>query len=185
MSGPALCVVRRRELAMLAGGLLAITALSAAATGVLFAGEARGLLAVHFQRLPWSVGEASGIWVHNLRSELGVAVFAFLDPICRRLLDDATPLWRGVLTRAGDVLVAGWAIGSSLAAGVLLGAYGTRQLRAFLPDGPVEVTAWLLLIALYLDVRRARITPPAAAGRLALVAVLLAVAAVLELGASR
>jgi hypothetical protein len=180
MTGRLACVVRRRDLAAIAGGLLTVTALAAATTAALFAGEARSLLAVQFQRLPATPGEATGIWLHNLRSEVGVAVFAFLDPVCRRLLEGARPVWRLLLVRVGDVLVAGWAIGSSLAAGVLLGAYGTRQLMAFLPDGPVEVTAWLLLIALYVDVRRGRSSPRAAAPRLALVALLLAVAAVLE-----
>jgi hypothetical protein len=80
-------------------------------------------------------------------------------------------------------LIAGWAAGSSLVAGVLLGAYGTRQLAVFLPDGPVEVAAWLLLIVLYLDVRCGRATPKTAVGWLAAVAGLLAIAAVLELGA--
>jgi hypothetical protein len=178
-----LVLVRHRDLALVAGGLLMVSAISAAGTGVLFAHQARTVLAVHFARLPATAGDAAGIWLHNLRVELGVAVFAFLEPASRRLLDGGRRVCRRLLLGFGDVLVAGWAVGSSILAGVLLGAYGTRQLAVFLPDGPVEVTAWLLLVVLYLDVRRARITPKTAAGRLALVAGLLAVAAVLELGA--
>lgn len=183
MTSRLLSVVRCRDFVVIASGLLTATALAAAATAVLFAGEARALLAVHFARLPVTFGDAAGIWLHNLRSEFGVAVFAFLDPASRWLLDGTNPVWRRLLASFGDVLVAGGVIGSSLAAGVLLGAYGMRQLLAFLPDGPVEVTAWVLLIVLYLDVRRGRTTAKATAARLAMVAVLLGVAAVLELGA--
>jgi hypothetical protein len=181
MTRPLTGLIGRREVAWLAGGLLAITGL-AAATAVLFSGEARALLAVHFERLPATAGDAAGIWLHNLRSEFGVAVFAFLDPACGRLLDGAKPIWRRLLVGVGDLCVAGWAVGSSILAGVLLGAYGTRQLEAFIPDGPVEVTAWLLLLVLYLDVRRGRSSGKAAVVCLAVVAALLAVAAVLELG---
>lgn len=176
-------VLARREMAVLAGGLAAITMLAAALTAVLFAGEARALLAVHFATLPPTASEAAGIWLHNLRSELGVAVFAFVDPVCRHVLDGADPVWRRLLVGVGDVFVAGWAIGSSVVAGLLLGAYGMRQLEAFVPDGPVEVTAWLLLIVLYVDVRRGRTSGRAAALWLLAVAALLALAAVLELEA--
>jgi hypothetical protein len=181
MSVHVLNVLRRRDLLGLAGGLLLVTAFAAAATRLLFAGDVRAVLAVHFQRTPQTAGAAAGIWIHNLRFEIGVAVFAFLDPVGRRLLDGC--VWRRLLVGVGDVIIAGWAIGSSLVAGVLLGAYGGRQLATFLPDGPVEVTAWLLLIVLYVDVRRGRTTPKKAAVWLSAVAALLAVAAVLELGA--
>jgi hypothetical protein len=183
MSGRMFGVLARRDLAALAGGLLGITVLAAAITGVLFAGEARALLAVHFAVLPATASEAAGIWLHNLRSELGVAVFAFIDPVCRHVLDGCEPVWRRLLVSVGDLCVAGWAVGSSIVAGVLLGAYGMRQLEAFVPDGPVEVPAWLLLILLYVDVRRGRSTGRAAAVRLLAVAALLAFAAVLELEA--
>jgi hypothetical protein len=183
MSRRLLGVLARRDLAVLAGGLATITVLAAALTGVLFAGQARALLAVHFAVLPATASEAAGIWLHNLRSELGVAVFAFVDPACRHLLDGADPVWRRLLVGVGDVFVAGWAMGSSVVAGVLLGAYGMRQLEAFVPDGPVEVTAWLLLIVLYVDVRRGRTSGRTAAVWLLAIAALLAVAAVLELEA--
>jgi hypothetical protein len=182
MRGRILGVLARRDLAALAGSLLGITVLAAALTGALCCGQARVLLAVHFTAQPATSSEALGIWLHNLRSELGVAVFAFIDPACRHLLDGGEPVWRRLLVSVGDVCVAGWAVGSSTLAGVLLGAYGARQLEAFVPDGPVEVTAWLLLILLYVDVRHGRTSGKAAAVRLAVVAALLAVAAVLELG---
>ncbi len=180
MTGRLLGVVARRDVAVLAGGLAGITVSAAAITALMFAGDARALLAVHFAAVPATAGDAVGIWLHNLRSELGVAVFAFIDPACRYLLDGARPLWRRLLVTAGDLCVAGWAIGSSLIAGVLLGAYGIRQLTVFLPDGPVEVAGWLLLIVLYRDVRRGRTTGKAAAAWLVAIGGVLAVAAVLE-----
>ena len=66
---------------------------------------------------------------------------------------------------------------------MLVGTYGMRQLAAFLPDGPVEVTAWLLLLALYLDLRRDRVTLAQAAGRGGVILLLLCLAALLELKA--
>jgi len=175
--------VWRRDVVLIAGGLLLVTAVAAVTTGVLFAYQARALLAVHFTRIPVTAGDAASIWLHNLRSELGVAVFAVVDPASRRLLDGGSRVWPRLLVGFGDVLIACWAVGSSLIAGVLLGAYGMRQLAVFLPDGAVEVTGWLLLLVLYVDVRRGRTTPKSAAAWLAVVAGLLAVAAVLELGA--
>jgi hypothetical protein len=183
MTGRLIGSAWRHDVARLGAGLLAITGLAAAATALLFAGEARSVLAVHFAPPPATAGDAAGIWLHNLRCELGVAVFAFLDPACRRLIDGAKPLWRRLLVGVGDVCVAGWATGSSIVAGVLLGAYGMRQLEAFLPDGPVEVTAWLLLLVLYLDVRRGRASARTAEVSLFVIAALLAVAAVFEVGA--
>jgi hypothetical protein len=183
MTGWLLRVIWRRDVAVLAGGLVGITVLVATITSVLFAGQARTLLAVHFVVLPTTAGEAAGIWLHNLRSELGVAAFAFIDPACRHLLDGANPAWRRLLVGVGDLCVAGWAIGCSTVAGVLLGAYGERQLQAFIPNGPVEVTAWLLLLVLYLDMRRGRTEGKTATVWLILVAGLLALAAVLEHGA--
>ncbi len=71
--------------------------------------------------------------------------------------------------------------GSAALAGVLTGAYGLAQIRAFLPQGPVELTAWALLIALYVQVRRQRVGAWRAVCQLALILLILAAAAVLEL----
>jgi len=183
MSSQVLKMVWRRDVGLVARGLLLMTAVAAVTTGLLFAHQARALLAVHFTRIPVTAGDAASIWLHNLRSELGVAVFAVVDPVSSRLLDGDSRVWRRLLVGFGDVVMTCWAVGSSLIAGVLLGAYGMRQLAAFLPDGPVEVTGWLLLIVLYVDVRRGRTTLMKAAAWLVVVAGLLALAAVLELGA--
>jgi len=63
---------------------------------------------------------------------------------------------------------------------VALGAYGSAQLGAFLPDGPVEVTAWALLLALYINARRGHDEWRQTLWGLVSVEVLLALAAILE-----
>ena len=66
-----------------------------------------------------------------------------------------------------------------LVVGAALGAYGTRMLRAVLPHGPVELAAFALAIALYLQGRHRAIavrhliaTGAASLGLLAAAAVL-------------
>ncbi len=176
-------VLRRRELWIVAGGLSAVTVTAGLVTGLCFAAGARAVLDVHFTALPATAGEAAAIWLHNARSTLGVAVFALVRPVSRRLLDGGRPVWDRLLVGVCDVMVGAWAAGSAIVAGVLVGAYGGRQLAVFLPDGPVEVTAWLLLLVLYVDVRRDRVSLRQAAGRGGVILLLLGVAAVLELAA--
>lgn len=173
----------RRDLVLVALGLATVTLTAALVTGRWLAEPARTVLAVHFQAIPNTAGTALGIWLHNVRQLLGVCVFGLAQPVVAGLLQGARPWWLRLVLSGCDVLVAGWALGSSLAAGVLIGAYGARQLRSFLPYAPVEIAAWLLLVVLYLDLRRGRARLQDAAVRLALIAVLLAVAAVLELWA--
>jgi hypothetical protein len=175
--------LRRRDCVIVFVVLLAASTTAFVLTRLFVAGQARSLLGVHFASIPATSGQAVAIWLHNARSTLGVAVFAVCRPVCRRLIgEDALRLDRAIV-RFCDVIVGVWAIGYATAGGVLLGAYGTRQLRAFLPEGPVEIAAWVLLVVLYLDLRRGRVTLARAAVRLAGVVGALGVAAVLELWA--
>jgi hypothetical protein len=173
----------RREFLMLAGGLLAVTTAAALLTGLLFPGQARAVLAVHFVRIPATSGQALAIWLHNARVVIGVGVFAAARHVSRAFVDDAFAVWDRAIVALCDGMLGLWAVGSSLTAGVLLGAYGTRQLEAFLPDGPVEVAAWLLLLVLYLDVRQGRATASQTTSQLGVVLTVLGVAALLELWA--
>jgi hypothetical protein len=182
MSARAAFTARPLRLLSVAGFLGLVTVLAGTGTLLFGAASARHLLAVHFTRLPGTLSDAAGIWLHNLRATVGVAVLAAVDPLRRGLLDGARPLWHRLLVAICDVMLAGWAVGSSAIAGVLLAAYGMRQLAVFFPDGPVEVTAWLLLLVLYLDLRRGRVPVREAAGRIGLIVLLLAIAAVLEVG---
>jgi hypothetical protein len=175
--------LRSRDCATVFAVLLAVTAAAWLLTRLLFAARARSVLAVHFTSIPATPVQAVAIWIHNTRSTLGVAVFAVARPVGRRLLGAQTPRLDRAIVHLCDSIVGLWAIGYALAAGVLLGAYGTRQLRSFLPEGPVEIAAWVLLVVLYLDLRRERLSLTQAALRLAGVVVILGVAAVLELWA--
>jgi hypothetical protein len=175
--------LRWRDFVAVLGVVLSVAAAAALLSGLLFAVQARHLLAVHFASIPDTPAQAFAIWIHNCRSILGVAVFAVARPASQRLLPDGTPAFERVIMRVCDAIVGLWAIGYAAGAGLLLGAYGGRQLRAFLPEGPVEVTAWVLLVVLYLDLRRNRLTPTQAALRIAAIVATLAVAAVLELRA--
>jgi hypothetical protein len=175
---------RRAGAARLAGVLLALTLAVALCTHLAFVGPARRILAVHFAVVPHEARQAVVIWLHNTRILLGFVVFL----VCAKFTQATPPRARSLtawferlLLRVCDALVCVWALGTATLAGVLLGAYGARQLRVFLPDGPVEMAAWALLIALYIDVRRERASLKACAARLAVVLVLLTLAAVLEL----
>ncbi|HXA54913.1 MAG TPA: hypothetical protein VNV37_08575, partial [Solirubrobacteraceae bacterium] len=112
-------------------------------THLAFAVQARRLLAVHFATIPDEPGQALAIWLHNSRLVLGIAVWMSTVAADGRLARTSIPLW------VGDVLLGVWAWGTVLAAGVLLGAYGATQAKAFWPFAPVEITAWALLLALY------------------------------------
>ena len=175
--------LRRRDCVIVFGVLLAVAAAAWLLTRVLFAAQARSVLAVHFTSIPASPGQAVAIWIHNSRSTLGIAVFAVSRPVSRALLGDQTQRLERAIVRVCDSIIGLWAIGYATAGGVLLGAYGTRQLRILLPEGPVEIAAWVLLVVLYLDLRRGRVTFGQAAVRLAGVVAILGVAAVLELWA--
>ena len=64
--------------------------------------------------------------------------------------------------------------------GVSFGAYGTRMARAALPHGPVELAAYSLALALYIQGRRRVLPARHVLAVAALSTSLLAAAAVLE-----
>jgi len=151
-------------------------------TDVLFAAGARRVLDVHFAAVPDRPGEALSIWLHNSRVVLGVGVCVALSVLIRAVMagekegPERIPLW------VSDAILTVWAVVVVFTAGVLLGAYGARQVRAFWPYAPVEITAWALLIASYIDARRGRGSHRRRLLSLAIVEGLLALAAVLEVG---
>jgi hypothetical protein len=157
-------------------GMAALGFYYALVTHLAFAGQARRLLAVHFTVIPGRPSEVIAIWLHNSRLVLGVTAWTTTVIANSRLPKQPIPLW------IGDVLLALWALGTVFVAGVLLGAYGAVQARAFWPYAPVEVAAWTLMLALYIDTRRARISVRGVLVGFAGVELLLALAAVLETG---
>jgi hypothetical protein len=160
------------------GLLVGLAGYYALLTHLAFATQARRLLAVHFTAIPARPGEAVAIWTHNSRLVLGVAVCVALTVIVRALTEGlrkgSERLW------ASDGLLALWALGTTVTAGVLLGAYGSAQAHAFWPYAPVETLAWAILLALYINARRGPIGWRQAIWSIVGVELLLALAATLE-----
>jgi hypothetical protein len=167
---------RLPTVALVLAGVLMLGFYYALLTHLAFAVQARRLLAVHFATLPDRPGQALAIWLHNSRLVLGITAWMSTVAAERCLARTSIPLW------VGDVLLGVWAWGTVLVAGVLLGAYGAMQAKAFWPFAPVEITAWALLLSLYIDTRRRRVSIRRALAGIVAVELLLAVAAVLEVG---
>jgi hypothetical protein len=159
--------------------VLTVAAASAAITRLAFAAPARRLLRVHFTGVSHQAGAAAAIWVHNTRIFIGFAVFLSCAYFIQR--DERSARIERAILWACDGALLLWATGTAALAGVLTGAYGLAQIRAFMPQGPVELTAWTLLIALYIQVRRQRVRPGRAARQLALILLVLGASAILEL----
>jgi hypothetical protein len=119
-----------------------------------FAASARRWLAFPFAGIPASPGEAASIFIHNLRAL--VAVFGLL-------LVAQSGYWAGrngrpgvvhqTLRRLGEALLGAAIAANGIIVGASFGAYGTRMVRAALPHGPVELAAYALALALYLQGR--------------------------------
>jgi hypothetical protein len=170
--------VARLELARLAIliGVLAIAAciVLAGAVAITAPGWARDWLGFRFPGLAARPAIAVGIFAHNLRALSGpfvLLIFARLAPDKR-----TAPL----TVRLGELLLAGAITANIVVVGAALGAYRERMLLALMPHGPVELAAYSLALALYLQDRR-RNLPAAYVATAGMVCVaLLAIAAVLE-----
>ena len=173
--------VSRGSVSSVALALTAVALTVAVMTGLAFAPGARAILKVDFVPIPRSAHQAVQIALHNWTKALSFGVFC----VCALLAcqDDRPSRVARVILYGCDAIVFVWWFATAALAGVLLGAYGQRQALAFLPQGPVELFAWALLIATYIDVRRARIDARQMGARVAVVVALLALSAVLELWA--
>jgi hypothetical protein len=167
-------------------GMIFVGGYYALVTRFAFAEQARRLLSVHFAVIADQPGEALTIWLDNSRLVLGVTIWMILTagglPSRTVKPGDQTRTVPVVALWVGDVLLGLWILVTVLLAGVLLGAYGAVQARAFWPYAPVEVSAWALLIATYIDTRRRRGGMRRVAACLVMVEGLLVIAAVLEVG---
>jgi hypothetical protein len=170
----------RRLLGSVLLAWLGIAGVCAGVTGELFAGGARRLLKVHFvSSFAHPLGEAVAIWLTNSQATAGTAGCIGLVLLAQRLAPAARGLER-IPWWVCDLLLAATAARTAVLAGVLLGAYGTAQLRAFWPDGPVEVLAWAVLCSVYIQARRRRFGWRESASGLFVVELLLGIAALLE-----
>jgi hypothetical protein len=165
-------------------GMVMVGGYYALVTRFVFAEQARRLLSVHFAVIADQPAEALTIWLDNSRLVLGVTAWMILTTggLPSRTVKPGDRTVPGVVLWVGDVLLGLWIVVTVLLAGVLLGAYGAVQARAFWPYAPVEICAWVLLIATYLDTRRRRGGMRRVAACLVIVEGLLAIAAVLEVG---
>lgn len=164
------------ELLTVGVSTLGLCSLVATITGLAFASATRGLLAVQFVTLPHGPAQALSIFTHNARIMLTLIIVAFL---ARRAARSAGLPARVLLIFNDGCVIVAAAVQASLA-GMLLGAYGMRQLEALMPYGPVEVTAWMLALSVYVRARRRPHTPLRTGGWPAFAFVLLAIAAMLE-----
>lgn len=146
---------------------------------VALAATARKWLAFQFTGIPARPGEALMIFLHNLRA---------LAAVWGLLLIAQSALWKpGLPGRASRILrisgegLLGAAVAANLiVVGASLGAYGIRMLGAMLPHGPVELAAYSLALALYLQGRRRPLPPRLMLGVAGLSVATLALAALLE-----
>jgi hypothetical protein len=138
----------------IAGALTLAVCLSGLAVYVAFAAAARQWLAFPFSGVPARPSEAAGIFLHNLHGLVAVGGL---------LLVAQSPYWavrtvgpgpfHRTLQRLGEVVLGAAVAANVLVIGASIGAYGTRMVRAALPHGPVELAAYALALALYLQGR--------------------------------
>jgi hypothetical protein len=151
----------------------------AALVDVALAGQARVWLGYRFRGLPARPNVAAAILVHNLRAILGVFGLLLIAQVAARRPGGPGRAQRLVLA-GGELILAALIAANVLVVGAGLGGYGWRMARAELPHGPVELAAYALALALYLQGRRRALPPSHLAKVVAVSVALLALAAVLE-----
>jgi hypothetical protein len=167
----------------LAGAVAAILATACGATALIvhvaLAAAAREWLAFPFTGIPARPAIAASIFLHNLHAL--AAVWGLLLIAQSALWNASLPGWtyRG-LRRSGEVLLGAAVTANVIVVGASLGASGTRMLRATLPHGPVELTAYSLALALYIQGRHRPLPLRLVLPVTALSVAALALAAVLE-----
>jgi hypothetical protein len=161
-----------------AAAILAMIAISAAIVRATAAAATRDWLGYPFSGLPARPDEALAIFLHNTRALLGPLGLLLIAQAAARAPSPAR--LQGAIRAAGEILLAGVIAANAVLVGVSVGAYGMRMVRAMLPHGVVELAAFSVAIAVYLQGRRRplparHVLPATAAGT-----VLLAAAATLE-----
>ena len=148
-----------------------------------FAAPARRWLAFPFAGIPARPSTAAIIFSHNLRA---------LAAICGLLLIAQSAHWNGsaagtepgpahrTLRGLGEALLAAAVAANLLVVGASFGAYDTRMVRTALPHGPVELAAYSLALALYLQGRTRALPARHGLAVVVLSVATLALAAVLE-----
>ena len=160
-------------------GVLAIAAGIALAVIVAVAApvQARDWLGFTFPGVVARAAVAVGIFAHNLRFLSGVFVLLIFARLAPRAPDQRTAR---LTVRLGELILAGAITANIVVVGAALGAYRERMLLALMPHGPVELAAYSLALALYLQNRRRNLPAAYVAKAGAACLALLALAAVLE-----
>ena len=134
---------------------------------VALAAQARALARLPVRRAsPPARRRRLAIFAHNAAALLGVFAAAADRPVARCATAAGPGAPSGsIAAPAGELLLAGAIAANVLVVGAALGAYGDADGRApMLPHGPVELAAYALALALYLQGRR-RALPAASPGR--------------------
>ena len=151
----------------------------AALFDVELAGQARAWLGYRFPGLPARSNVAVAIFLHNARAILGVFGLLLIAQLAARHSGEPARAQRLILA-GGELILAGVVAANVLVVGAGLGGYGERMARAELPHGPVELAAYALGLALYLQGRRRALPFSHLARVIAVSIALLALAAALE-----
>jgi uncharacterized membrane protein SpoIIM required for sporulation len=166
--------------ALIASALSALVLLVALVTRVALASRARSWLHYTFPGVPHRIGAAVGIFANNSRELLGVLGLLLIAQLAARR-PEGTPARAQLVVRTGGELLLAVAIAvNALVVGAAVGAYGDRMVRAMLPHGPVEVSAYAVALALYLNGRHRPLSGRQMAITIAASVALLAAAALLE-----
>jgi hypothetical protein len=164
----------------IAGGLTVTTCAVALVVGLTVAAGARQWLVFPFAGLPARPAEAASIFDHNLRA---------LGAVAGLLLTAQSPYWAGracggrlhrAIRGGAETLLGAGIAANVIVVGASLGAYGIRMVTAVLPHGPVELAAYALALALYLEGRKRRLALAHILGIATLSVTTLALAAALE-----
>jgi len=119
-----------------------------------FAASARRWLAFPFAGIPASPDEAASIFIHNLRALAAVWGMLLIARSGHSAARNGQPgVVHQTLRRLGEALLVAAVAANVIVVGASLGAYGTRMVGAALPHGPVELAAYSLALALYLQGR--------------------------------
>jgi hypothetical protein len=137
-----------------AGVITVAVVLIALVVGAGLAASARRWLAFPFVGIPASPGEAASIFIHNLRALAAVWGMLLVAQSGYPAARNGQPgVVHRTLRRLGEALLGAAIAANVIIVGVSLGAYGTRMVQAALPHGPVELAAYSLALALYLQGR--------------------------------
>lgn len=165
--------------ALIAAALTIAVMLIALATRAALAAQARSWLHYTFVGVPARPQTAVGIFANNTRELM--AVFGLLLIAQLAVRRDGRPTRAQLLLRTGgELILSGAIVANMLVVGAAIGGYGTRMVRAMLPHGPVEMAAYALALALYVQGRSRPLPSTRLAGTIAGSIALLAVAALLE-----